>query len=216
MRNMVHRLALALLLVLAGAQAHGQSVANGQSLYNETCNSCHGTPPAGGAERAANQPAVIRNAISSVGAMRFLQGRYGDAQLADIAAYIASLQGGGGGGSTTPLFDYTDLWWNPAESGWGFNIIQHPSNIIFAVIYTYQAPNRPMWFVLPRCDFTSASTCTGGLYRVTGSPPNAAFRAGGVFQVGNATLLFNGANNATLTYSVDGVQVTKAIERQPF
>jgi len=73
-----------------------------------------------------------------------------------------------------------------------------------------------MWFVLPRCDFTSSTTCTGGLYRVTGSPPNAAFRGGEVFQVGNATLLFNGANDATLTYSVDGVQVSKVITRQPF
>src|SRR5260221_24214 len=51
---------------------------------------------------------------------------------------------------------------------------------------------------------------------VAGSPPNAAFRGGEVFQVGNATLLFNGANDATLTYSVDGVQVSKVITRQPF
>lgn len=217
MPNMVHRLALALLLVLAGAQAHGQSVANGQSLYNGTCNSCHGTPPAGGAETAANNPTRIKTAINGgVPAMSFLRGRYSDSQLADIAAYIGSLQGGGGGGSTTPLFDYTDLWWNPAESGWGFNVIQHASNNIFGVIYTYDAPNRPMWFVLPGGTWTSSAIFTGKLYRVTGSPPNAAFQAGAVFQVGNATLLFNGANNATLTYSVDGVQVTKAIERQPF
>ena len=217
MPTMVHRLALALLLVLAGAQAHGQSVANGKSLYDGTCNSCHGTPPAGGAETAANNPARIKTAINGgVPAMTFLRGRYNDSELADIAAYIASLQGGGGGGSVTPLFDYTDLWWKPSESGWGFNIIQHASNIIFGVIYTYDAPNRPMWFVLPGGTWTSSATFTGKLYRVTGSPGNLPFRAGVATEVGTATLLFNGANNATLTYSVDGVQVTKAIERQPF
>ena len=221
MMNMTTRLALALLLILAGAQAHGQSVANGQSLYQTYCIACHGLPPIGGPELAANNPTLIRQAINTLsgGAMRFLGQppiNITDAQLADIAAYIGTLQGGGGGGSTTPLFDYTDLWWNPAESGWGFNIIQHPSNVIFGVIYTYDAPNRPMWYVLPGGAWTSSATFTGNLYRVTGSPGGQAFKAGDVTQVGTATLLFNGANAATLTYSVDGVQVTKSIVRQPF
>ena len=217
METMFSRLSLALLIALASAQAHGQSVSNGQVLYRAVCNSCHGTPPIGGPELAANNPTRIKNAINGVvPAMSFLRGMYSDAQLADIAAYIGSLQGGGGGGGTTPLFDYTDLWWNPSESGWGFNIIQHQSNVIFGVIYTYDAPNRPMWYVLPGGAWTSSATFTGKLYRVTGSPGNAPFRAGDVTEVGNATLLFNGANNATLTYSVDGVQVSKVIERQPF
>jgi cytochrome c553 len=219
MVDMLARLALALLITLAGTLAEAQSVSNGQSLYQGTCNSCHGTPPLGGPETAPNNPARIKNAINTIGAMQFMRGMYSDVQLADIAAYIASLVnggGGGGGGGTTPPFDYTDLWWNPSESGWGFNIIQHASNNIFGVIYTYDAPNRPMWYVLPGGTWTSSATFTGKLYRVTGSPGNAGFRSGDVVEVGTATLLFNGANNATLTYSVSGVQVTKAIERQPF
>ena len=215
MTTMIFRLALAFLLALTGASAFAQSVSNGRSLYNGTCNSCHGTPPAGGPERAANAPSVIKNAINTVGAMQFMRGMYSDAQLADIAAYIGSLQGGPPP-PPIPLFDYTDLWWNPIESGWGFNIIQHPSNVIFGVIYTYAAPNRPMWYVLPGGAWTSSTTFTGTLYRVTGSPGSVPFKAGDVTEVGTATLLFNGANNATLTYSVDGVQVSKAIERQPF
>ena len=217
MVSMLSRSIMVLLLALAGTLAQAQSVANGQALYQGTCNSCHGTPPIGGPETAANNPARIRNAINTVGAMQFMRGMYSDAQLADIAAYIASLQnGGGGGGGTTPLFDYTDLWWKPSESGWGFNIIQHASNNIFGVIYTYDAPNRPMWYVLPGGTWTSSATFTGKLYRVNGSPANLPFAGGVVTEVGTATLLFNGANNATLTYSVDGVQVSKVIERQPF
>jgi cytochrome c553 len=218
MVDMLSRLSLVLLLALAGTLAQAQSVSNGQSLYQGTCNSCHGTPPLGGPETAPNNPAKIKNAINTIGAMQFMRGMYSDAQLADIAAYIASLQGGGGPPppSTTPLFDYTDLWWNPSESGWGFNIIQHSSSNIFGVIYTYDAPNRPMWYVLPGGTWTSSATFTGKLYRVTGSPGSMAFRPGEVTEVGTATLLFNGANNANLTYSVNGVQVTKAIERQPF
>lgn len=216
MATMMHRAGLFLVLALAGAGAFAQSVSNGRSLYAATCNSCHGTPPSGGPQLAANNPSLIKSAINNlVPAMFFLRGVYSDAQLADIAAYIGSLQSPPPP-PPTPLFDYTDLWWNPSESGWGFNIIQHPSNQIFAVIYTYIAPNRPMWFVLPGGTWTSSVTFTGGLYRVTGSPGNAPFKGGEVFQVGSATLLFNGANNATLTYSVDGVQITKSIERQPF
>jgi len=36
-----------------------------------------------------------------------------------------------------PAFDYTDLWWNAGESGWGLNLMQHASNVIFGVMYTY-------------------------------------------------------------------------------
>ena len=218
MATMIFRLALALVLALPGAGALAQSVSNGQSLYNGTCNSCHGTPPAGGPETAANNPAKIRNAINSIGAMQFMRGMYSDAQLADIAAYIGSIVGSGTPPPPVPQFDYTDLWWNPHESGWGFNIIQHASNTIFGVIYTYDAPNRPMWFVLPGGAWTSSTTFTGKLYRVAARPPTQPFDVPSVLptEVGTATLLFNGANNATLTYSVDGVQVSKAIERQPF
>src|SRR5258706_2591954 len=127
MVNMLTRLVLALLLALAATLAQAQSVANGQSLYQGTCNSCHGTPPSGGPELAANNPTRIKNAINGVvPAMSFLRGMYSDAQLADIVAYIGSLQSGPPPPpSTTPLFDYTDLWCNPIESGSGFNIIQH-------------------------------------------------------------------------------------------
>src|SRR5665213_2113077 len=40
---------------------------------------------------------------------------------------------------TDPIFNRTDLWWNPNESGWGMNIVQHPSGTIFATWYTYDA-----------------------------------------------------------------------------
>lgn len=199
------------------APAFAANVANGGTLYRGYCIGCHDDPPVGGPESAANQPSVIKNAINTVAAMQFMRGIFSDSDLADIAAYIAQELGGGTtSGPPVPAFDYSDLWWNPRESGWGFNVIQHASNVIFAVMYTYQSPNRPMWYVLPGGSWTSTTTYTGTLYRVTGSPANATFRAGDVVSVGTATLLFSDSSHATLTYSVDGVQVSKAIERQPF
>ena len=44
--------------------------------------------------------------------------------------------------------DYSDLWWNPNESGWGLNVVQHASRNIFAVWFTYDANASPRWFVI--------------------------------------------------------------------
>ena len=211
------RIIVLVLLALAGLPdaAWSQSVSNGNTLYHSLCISCHGFPPRGGPETAANAPAVIQGALNTVPAMSFLRGNLTSSQIADIAAYIGSLNAPPPP-PPVPEFDYTDMWWNPLESGWGMNIIQHSTNTIFAVIFTYDAPNRPMWFVMPGGTWTSSTTYTGTLYRTAGKPANAPFTTIGVFEVGTATLLFTDSSHGNLTYSVNGVQVTKAIERQPF
>jgi len=28
---------------------------------------------------------------------------------------------------SVPAANYSDMWWNPGESGWGISITQHPS-----------------------------------------------------------------------------------------
>ena len=38
---------------------------------------------------------------------------------------------------SVPAANYTDMWWNPSESGWGISFAQHASNQVFAVWYTY-------------------------------------------------------------------------------
>jgi hypothetical protein len=114
--------------------------------------------------------------------------------------------------------DYTDLWWLPAESGWGLNIIQHASRNIFAVWYTYGNDGKPMWFTVPGGTWTSANTFTGLVYSTSGPAANTAFDPArvSVSPVGNATLTFNGANNGTWAYTINGVSGSKAITRQPF
>jgi cytochrome c553 len=227
---MAFRAILSLLLAVASAGAFAQSVSNGMALYQATCNSCHGTPPFGGPELAPNNPVLIRAAINgavpnvNTSAMSFLRGFYSDAQLADIAAYIANLESAPSPGPSPgpppvpfPQFDYSDIWWNPSESGWGFNAVQHASNTLFGVIYTYEAPNRPVWYVLPDGTWTASNVYTGALYHVTGSPATvASFKLGDVTQIGSATLTFTDKDHASLTYSVNGVQVTKLIQRQPY
>jgi cytochrome c553 len=217
-------LLLAAAALAATAPAFAQDAAHGQQLYNSICRACHGFPPGGGPEFTAHNPGLITTALSIVAQMKPFASQVSSADAADISAYIASLQGGGGGmsggGGPTPpprpAFDYSDLWFDPAESGWGVNVIQHPSGNIFAVMFTYDTPDRPLWFVMPGGTWTSATVFTGSLFRVTGSPANAAFKAGSVVQEGTATFTFSDASHATLTYTAGGTQVIKAIEKQAF
>lgn len=66
----------------------------GKALYRQTCAECHGVPNANVRRigNAANTPTAIKGAIANNagGLMGALQGRFTDAQLADIAAYIAA------------------------------------------------------------------------------------------------------------------------------
>lgn len=127
-----------------------------------------------------------------------------------LAAYLGS--------GTGPAIDYTDLWWNPNESGWGLNLIQHPSRIIFGVWYTYELDGTRTWFVIPTGSWSNATTYAGPLYATAGPPYTAPFNPDLVEarQVGSATLTFTDANNGRFDYSVDGMSGSKAITRQPF
>ena len=119
---------------------------------------------------------------------------------------------------SAPFADFTDLWWNPNESGWGLNLIQHPSNQIFGVWYTYDANGKRIWFVMSGGAWTSSSTFTGDLYQTAGPPYNTQFNPANVTvtRVGTGTLSFTSANAGTWTYSINGVTGTKSLSRQPF
>jgi cytochrome c553 len=210
-----------LLLACAAAPCFAASASNGNTVYHEYCVSCHGDPPQGGPDRAGNNPTLISNALNGgVPAMAFLRGFVSGTDIQDIAAYVASLSGT----VTPPLppvpaFDYTDLWWaGDAESGWGLNLTQHPSNKIFGIIYTYDIDRRPMWLVLPDGAWATPTLYSGTLYRVTGPPQNGVFDSARVRvqPVGTATLSFADRDHALFTYTVNGAQVNKLVSRTPF
>jgi hypothetical protein len=207
------RILLLLALVATAVPAAAQNVSAGQTLYNNICRACHGFPPLGGPERAANNPALISTALLTVPQMQpfnFLS----STQIQDIAAYLGTIIA-----PPAPATDYTDLWWNEAESGWGLNLIQHPSNVVFGVMYTYESPGRPTWFVLPGGTWTTTFSYTGDLYRVTGpSAADPVFDPSlrNTVKVGTGTLSFFDANRGTWTFTVNGVTVVKSITRQPF
>lgn len=114
----------------------------------------------------------------------------------------------------------TDLWWVAAENGWGLNIIEQ-GDILFGTLFVYDASGQPRWYsasdlVYEQCaPPDSASDCIGryrgALYESTGPYFGTSFNAAAVNrrQVGTMTFDTYGSS-ANLTYTVDGVTVTKS------
>ena len=119
--------------------------------------------------------------------------------------------------SSLPARNYSDLWWNPSESGWGLSITQHDATI-FAAWYVYDESGRPAWMVMPGGKWATDTTFTGDLYRATGPDARGAFDPARVVRtrVGAATLTFSADDRAVWSYQVNGVSGTKQIQRQLF
>jgi len=141
-------------------------------------------------------------------------GRFDVAYQAGLSKFLAASPPAGG---ASPARNYTALWWNPSESGWGLSITQHNSTL-FAAWYVYDANGQPTWLVMPGGVWTTGSSITGALYSTTGPPSTGPFDAARVAntQVGSATLTFSAADRGVLSYTVNGVSGTKAIQRQDF
>jgi len=122
-----------------------------------------------------------------------------------------------------PLTDYTGMWWNPQESGWGLALNQGLSNALFGAWFVYGANGQPEWYTLQGGQWTSSTRWTGLVYRTTGpffAGPDFDPRLVLVQSAGTATLDFTQApgteDRARFTYTVGGVTATKTISRMAF
>ena len=118
--------------------------------------------------------------------------------------------------------DYTDLWWNANESGWGIALTQD-RGMIFAAWYAYDSGGNPTWYVASACPLAIipflGDSCTGNLYQVTGGAPlsgtwNAANTV--VTPVGTVSFTFSGASAGTMAYTINGVSASRSITREGF
>jgi hypothetical protein len=119
---------------------------------------------------------------------------------------------------TARAADYTDVWWIPAESGWGVNVIQS-ENLLFLTFFIYGSDNKPTWYTA-QLTLDATGAYSGGLYLTSGTYYALPWNTGDAIpaqQVGSASFKPSSTNayQATLTYVVNGVgTVTKAVERQ--
>lgn len=113
---------------------------------------------------------------------------------------------------------YSGLWWNPAEAGWGMNVVQH-DNTVFGVLYTYDETGRALWFAIPNCIMGGRGVCTGDIYQVDGGTPPETFWNGTsklTRWIGTGTLTFSDANNGHFAYTINGASGSKTISREFF
>ena len=112
---------------------------------------------------------------------------------------------------------FTGLWGKADEPGWGLGITQH-GNTNFVVTYSYDPSGQATWYAMPSCPLNGAS-CSGEIFRVAGGTvPTQPWNGGAlaVTGVGSGTLTFADADNATYSFTLNGVAGAKSITRRSF
>lgn len=114
--------------------------------------------------------------------------------------------------------NYTDLWWNPSESGWGVTMSQDYNGPIYATFFVYGSDGKPSWVAALLALDPATGNYTGAINETSGgaSLSNQNFDAASVqaANVGNATFTPTDAANGTLRYTYRGSPVVKHLTRQ--
>ena len=121
-------------------------------------------------------------------------------------------------GSREGATNFQDLWWNPAESGWGLSLA-HQGDIVFATLFVYGAAGEPSWVVGSNVARDGDASYSGVLYRGQGGGSYTRpfqWTEPTFTQVGQIRLDFASGTRGTLTYTLDGTTVVKPIQRQVF
>ena len=116
--------------------------------------------------------------------------------------------------------DYSALWWNASESGWGMNVMQE-EQILFITLFIYGPNGAPTWYSAT-ATFASANaagdrTYTGDLYATTGTPfSTTPFNPGATVAQKVGTIQFVGRadGTATVQYTAGSATVNKTVGRQ--
>ena len=115
--------------------------------------------------------------------------------------------------------NYTDMWFNPSESGWGVNFSQDYNGPIFATFFVYTAAGAPTWVVAILALDPVSGVYSGSLYETSGGAPltSQGFNPADVHtsNVGTASFTPTDAANGTLAYTYRGTNVVKQITREP-
>ena len=112
----------------------------------------------------------------------------------------------------------TDLWWNPAESGWGANIVQQDDTAV-VTLYVHGTDGEPTWLIGVAQSYAigpgGLEYYSGPLYRARGSWYGGPFDPGASQEthVGTIWLTPASADELALEYVANGVTVAKRLVR---
>ena len=114
---------------------------------------------------------------------------------------------------------YSDLWWNPQESGWGVNVVQQLETA-FVTLFVYGPDGKPTWYVAPDARITHygmpGPLFNGTLYRTQGPWHGGVFdpRQVHATAVGTVDLEVLAKDRMRVHYTAEGVAVVKDVIRQ--
>jgi hypothetical protein len=121
-------------------------------------------------------------------------------------------------GASTVTTNFSDLWWNPAESGWGLNIAQQ-ADVMFVTFYVYGPTNQPTWYTAllnyQGVQPDGSVLFNGDIHQSSGPYFAGPFNPALVTTVRAGTALFEASTptTATLTYRIGSIVVVTPIER---
>jgi hypothetical protein len=121
-----------------------------------------------------------------------------------------------------PITDYSGMWWNPGESGWGISLHQSATNQMFATLFVYGTDSQPDWYTMPGGTWNDSTTWAADIFHTTGPALGAIFNPSVVSPVraGTATLNFTQTpgteGTSRFSYTLNGITTTKTITRLRF
>jgi predicted dienelactone hydrolase len=109
----------------------------------------------------------------------------------------------------------SDMWFNPAEPGWGVNLDEQDQTL-FLTWYTYDASGRALWLTAQLARQRDGRF-TGALTRALGGTPFDRIAGPATTfplpVVGNATISFSDGERARFDYTLDGAAQSKPLTR---
>lgn len=130
-----------------------------------------------------------------------------------LAATLASLSARAGA--------FTDLWYDPHESGWGMNVVQQ-DEIVFITLFVYAPDGSPTWYFAPDARLVSIGggdglpSFAGTLYRARGPWFGGAFDPTAVAPApaGDIAIEALALDRMLVRYRADGASVQRETVRQ--
>jgi hypothetical protein len=122
--------------------------------------------------------------------------------------------------SDRALFNYSDLYYDVAEPGWGLSVNQLPSGGLFLIWFAYESNGQPVWYFVSEGTWTyrAGLSFRGTVYRSTGGDFSGRYDASQFHPspVGTAEISFFASdyNLGAFILTVNGKTFTKTVRRQ--
>ena len=134
-----------------------------------------------------------------------------------LALLLGGLAVAGTANATSANTDVTDIWWNRAKSGTGYQMV-NTGTFLFVTGYLYGADLQPFWFSAElQVPEGASAVFSGPVYVSSGphfggpfGPPAVTYR-----EAGAMTFVLTSSDTGRLSYTIDGVEVDELLERQP-